>query len=124
MELSDRDETICRIQKSSEIEKLKNEERISDLERAKDILLDAKVNLQNEVADSGKRQMLLQEQIESVNGQLKDREDRYEMEVNGLRQQIVSYHWIIRSIDHEPSEIMFVSRQCNFNRRICSNHIC
>ena len=71
---------------------MKNEERISDLERAKDILLDAKVNLQNEVADSGKRQMLLQEQIESVNGQLKDREDRYEMEVNGLRQQIVSYH--------------------------------
>lgn len=67
------------------------EDRISDLERAKDILLDAKVNLQNEVSDSGKRQLLLQEQIDALNSQLNDRQKQHETEVKGLKQQIVSH---------------------------------
>jgi hypothetical protein len=56
-ELAEQEESICRMQKVQEMERQQLEERLADLERAKEVLLDAKVDLQRQLEDSGKEKV-------------------------------------------------------------------
>ena len=90
LELSDKEETICRIQKNSELEKSKLEARIVDLERAKEILLEAKVELQNEVDGSGKQMEALKAQLSAANSQIDQLKVQHEAQIKSLKQEMVS----------------------------------
>ena len=90
IESSDKEETICRIQKNSELEKSKLEARIVDLERAKEILLEAKVELQNEVDGSGKQMEALKAQLSAATSQIDQLKVQHEAQIKSLKQEMVS----------------------------------
>jgi hypothetical protein len=77
-ELAEKEELICRIQKNSETEKLKLEDRIGDLERAKELLLDAKLELQNEVAQSGKEATEVRSKLDAANAAVVELKSQHE----------------------------------------------
>ncbi len=89
IELSEKEEVICRIQKNSETEKLKLEDRIGDLERAKELLLDAKLELQNEVAQSGKEATEVRSKLDAANAAVVDLKSQHEEQLKDLKRQMV-----------------------------------
>jgi len=89
IELSEKEELICRIQKNSETEKLKLEDRIGDLERAKELLLDAKLELQNEVAQSGKEATEVRSKLDAANAAVVDLKSQHEEQLKDLKRQMV-----------------------------------
>ena len=90
IELSEKEETICRIQKNSESEKSKLEARIVDLERAKEILLEAKVKLQNEVDSSAKQLDALKSQLLAANSDIEQLKGKHEGQIKSLELKMVS----------------------------------
>ena len=90
IELSQKDESICRLQTLWETEKSKQEDRISDLERAKELLLDSKVDLQNELEKSAESCSQVRKEVEAANARSNELKKKLEGQIQDLKLQLVS----------------------------------
>ena len=81
---------ICMLQSGHEKEKSEFEERIKYLQSAKDLILNSKVGLQNELEDSNARTNILKQEIEKVKGQSRKAEDKLQSELSHTKTELVS----------------------------------
>jgi predicted nucleic acid-binding Zn-ribbon protein len=91
IELSERDESICRLQTLLETEKSRLEDRIYDLERAKELLLDSKVELQNEVEKSAESCLQMRKQVEVADARSHEVKTKLEGQIQDLKYKLVSH---------------------------------
>ena len=84
------EERICKLQSSYEKEKSDLEERAKDLQNAKDLLLNSKVEMQNHLEDSNARTNILKQEIEKVKIQSRQVEDKLQSELSHIKNELVS----------------------------------
>lgn len=84
------EERICKLQSSYEKEKSDLEERSKDLQNAKDLLLNSKVQLQNALEDANARTDILKEEIEKVKLKSRQAEDELRTELEHIKNELVS----------------------------------
>ena len=83
------EERICRLQSSYEKEKTDLEEHAKDLQSAKDLLLNSKVQLQNKLEDANLRTNILKQEIEKVKMQSQNTEDQLQSEIKTIKNELV-----------------------------------
>ena len=76
---------ICQLQTLLEKEKARLEERLSDLEKAKELLLDSKVDLQHQLDSSKSDAKTLQEQLEKLKVEKEKIADTFSREIETLK---------------------------------------
>ena len=81
---------ICLLQSTHEKEKSQFEGKMKDLESAKDLLLNSKLGLQNELEDATSRTNILKQEIEKVKGSSRKAEDKLQSEMLQLKAELVS----------------------------------
>ena len=81
---------ICVLQSTHEKEKSQFEGKMKDLQSAKDLLLNSKLGLQNELEDATARTNILKQEIEKVKGSSRKAEDKLQSELSHLKAEFVS----------------------------------
>ena len=81
---------ICMLQSAHEKERSELEERIKSLQGAKELLLNSKIGLQNELEDANSRTNILKQEIEKVKGQSRKAEDKLQSELSHTKTELVS----------------------------------
>ena len=89
-EKGDIERRICALQTTHEKEKSQFEGQMKDLQSAKDLLLNSKLGLQNELEDANARTNILKQEIEKVKGSSRKAEDKLQSELSQLKAEMVS----------------------------------
>ena len=88
---------ICVLQSTHEKEKSQFEGKMKDLQSAKDLLINSKLGLQNELEDATARTNILKQEIEKVKGSSRKAEDKLQSELSQLKAELVSIFIFILS---------------------------
>ena len=67
----------------------KFEDELKDLQNAKELLMNSKLGLQNELEDANSRTNILKQEIEKVKGVSRKVEDRLQSELSQLKTELV-----------------------------------